>query len=437
MDCSVVIVGGGLSGLKAARELVNNGFDPILLEARQRVGGRVSSGSLEPGLKVDFGAQWITPGQWRIRRLADQLGVERTPVFETGKALFTADGKELTITVADHRALRLAIGRLDRMLETVPLAAPWQAPRAAQWDAVTFGHWLRKQVPNPQAQLLLQRISDGHHCASVDRISLLHALFYARSNGGFATMAGFGEDAGGLEFFPSGAQEPALRMAQELGDRVRLGHRVTAVRQHAEGVTVNGSGFEIRAHRALVALPPAVTSTIDFTPELPAPRRRLTQLSGLGGGHKVHAVYGRPFWRRQGLSGQAVSELGQTSDGSPSSDGPGLLISLVAPEPARRLAELPAAERRQQILQRLADLFGPKALRPEIYHETYWVDQALSAGDVTYFIPGAWTEAGTALRAPVGRVHWGGTETATEFYSHMEGALQAADRAAEEISQHL
>ena len=428
----VAVIGAGLAGLTAARQLAGSGEEVVVLEARDRVGGRVHTGALPSGVTVDFGAQWITPGQRRIRDLADELRVERSSVFDQGRPLFLEKGVESAPPRSTATAFHFAVRKLDRMAERVPLDEPWQAPDAEALDRQTFGDWLTEKVADPGARRLLEQISVGHHCTSVDRISLLHALFYARSNLGFATMAGSGESSDGSEFLVGGAQQLADRMSEGLGARVRLRHQVEAVHHAAEGARIEGSDFSLEARRVIIAMPPTLADRIRFNPPIPA-RQALAEGVELGGGLKVHAVYDRPFWRDRGLSGQLVSDLGQCADSSPGPDGPGLLVALLSPDRSAALSRQPASERRRAILAELAAAFGPEGSEPVDYHETSWTAQPLSGGDVASLGIGVWTRAGRAMREPVGRIHWAGTETASEFYSHMEGALQSGQRVAEEV----
>jgi monoamine oxidase len=152
---------------------------------------------------------------------------------------------------------------------------------------------------------------------------------------------------------------------------------------------------------------------------------------------KCVAVYDTPFWREDGLTGEALSDVGPgtiTFDVSPESGSPGMLLAFVGGDDARKLAPLPPEERRRAVLEGLAALFGDRARTPVDYVERAWADERWSGGGPTSnFGPGGWTTYGPALRERVGRVHWAGTETATVWSGYMEGALQSGERAAGEV----
>ncbi|MCG8454831.1 MAG: FAD-dependent oxidoreductase, partial [Holophagales bacterium] len=269
----VVVVGAGLAGLAAARELVDRGVEVAVLEARDRVGGRVWSAPLAPGLRIDLGAQWITHGQERMRRLADSLGARRIPNPGEGEAILELGGSRKALDAVAVRQLGATVRSLDALARRVPVHEPWRAPLAETWDATLFGAWLEDRVSSPEARAVLARVSNGHHCVETGEISLLHALFYARSNLSFAAMAGLLPDAEPPEYLEGGAQLLAERMAEALGPRLHLSSPVTRIWRRAGVVEVEHQGLRLEGRRAIVAVPPPVAARIEHTPELPADRR--------------------------------------------------------------------------------------------------------------------------------------------------------------------
>lgn len=434
----ILIIGAGLAGLTAAVELRRRGLDVLVLEARDRVGGRVHSVPLGNGCSIDRGAQWIFAGQHRIRALADQLGVERLAIASQGEPRIWADGQPVSLQEEDLQELHRVIRRLDAMSARVDPQAPWATPRAAAWESQSFGAWLAARVRRPAVGTFFRIPAEGHHCVPLDAVSLLHALFYARSNGGFRVMLGLDGRLAPTEYFVGGAQQLPLGLAEELGrERVRLGSPVQRITQGSSGVQVEGEDFRVSGRRAIVAIPPAVLRSLRFDPPLPGRRASLLQRMPMGSGYKIHTLYERPFWRRDGWSGQALADFGLTNDSSPGDGSAGLLVTLLQASFSHRIAPLSPGERRHAILQRLGKLFGPQARQPAEYVESYWLDEPFSGGDVARLAAGAWVDFGTALRPPCGKVHWAGTETATEYYSHMEGAIQSGQRAAAEVAEAL
>jgi monoamine oxidase len=190
-----------------------------------------------------------------------------------------------------------------------------------------------------------------------------------------------------------------------------------------------------------VALSPSLTGRIDYSPPLPALRDQLTQRMPQGTVIKAMAVYAQPFWREQGLSGQAASMLGpvkSTFDNSPPEGTPGVLLGFVEGRHARELGQLGREERRQAVLDSFKRFFGAEAARAIEYLESPWTDDRWTRGCYAgYMTPGGWTSHGPALREPVGRIHWAGSETATRWIGFMDGAVSAGQRAAREILSRL
>ena len=213
-----------------------------------------------------------------------------------------------------------------------------------------------------------------------------------------------------------------------------------AITQDTESVTVESDTCALRCRRVAVCVPPPLASRIAYTPALPDQRARLLASLPMGASVKFHAVYKRPLWRAQGLSGQAMTAegtVGLTYDNSPDDGtGRGVLVGLVVADEARRLGALDPSRQRQEILVSLGRLFGPDAAAPETLVVQDWNAEEWTGGCyAAHFPPGVWTTYGSAFRAPCGRIHWAGTETSSEWHGYMEGALRSASRAAEEMLQ--
>jgi len=193
-------------------------------------------------------------------------------------------------------------------------------------------------------------------------------------------------------------------------------------------------GREIRPHRAVVAVPPALAGRIAYDPPLPGLRDQLTQRMPHGTVIKCHAIYPEPFWRADGLTGQAGSDSGPAKvifDNSPPEGRPGVLLAFLEGRLARELGTWPAADRREAVLATLARLFGPRAAAPEAYHELAWAEEEFTRGCYGAFLgPGVWTSLGRALREPIGPLHWAGAEHATVWNGYMDGAVRSGEAAA-------
>lgn len=445
--CDVVVVGAGYAGLQTARRLATAGVDVLALEARPRVGGRVWTETTPSGAVVDHGGQWLGPGQQRLAALADELGVATFPTWTTGAAVEVRAGTRHTYTglvpTSDPEAAAAgieAILDLDLAALEVPLDEPWAAAGAQELDSRTLGSWAEATIGSPAARAVLAAAVQGVFGAEPGELSLLFTQFYLHAGGGLLNLA---RTTGGAQErrFAGGAQQMACRLAEQLGDRVLLGHPVVAVSHGPSGVTVTASGprgpVEVHAGRAVLAMPPAVTARIHFDPPLPGNRQQLVQRAPMGAVTKVHAVYERPFWRDEGLNGQLVADEGAarlTFDDSPEDGSHGVLLAFVAGNECRRLDGAGAEGRCTAVLADLVRAFGPAAGRPVEVVEQHWpAEPYTGGGPVAVLPPGTLTGVGPALRAPVGRLHWAGTETALEWTGYIDGALSSGDRAADEV----
>jgi monoamine oxidase len=267
-------------------------------------------------------------------------------------------------------------------------------------------------------------------------VSLLHALFYLRSNGGFASILGLRGPPHDNEMLEGGADLLPLRIAEQLGDRVKLNSPVRRIRQDESGVEVECAGFRVRGKHCIVALPPVLAGRLEYAPPMPAMRDYLTQRMPIRGKVSAVCLYDTPFWLDQGLNGWGRTEK-IIAWGTRTAQGRGALAVLVGIEESMALSSLTGNERRKIILEELAHCFGSDALDPRGFGDVHWAEEEYSRGCNSYCPTGVWTSYGPALRESVGRVHWAGTELAIGFVGQMEGAVRSGERTAAEVLMRL
>jgi monoamine oxidase len=453
-SADVIVVGAGLAGLTAARRIVQGGRSVIVLEARDRVGGRVLTESLgQPGDYAELGGTFQGPTQDRIKALSVEVGVAIYNTYNTGNNVFWANGRRLEypnntplgtappdpVVAGD---IALAVAQLDQMSLEVPVAAPWTAPNAEEWDRQTLDSWLRSNTSgSDEFMAVTAAATEAIFGCEPRELSLLFTLFYIAASGNEQNAGTFERNfntqfGAQMRRFVGGAARVPQRVAAQLGSRVVLNAPVRSITQSAGDVTVTSDPVIATGQRVIVAIPPTLTTRIDYDPPLPALRDQLTQHMPQGTLMKFEAVYPTPFWRAKGLNGQAVSENGPvkiTYDGSPYDGVPGIMMGFVGGHDARVWQDRPASELEDAALQNFADYFGPEALSPTSVVTFNWSTEVWNRGGPTAVLaPGTLIDFGSVLRTPVGRIHWAGTETSTYWTGYMDGAVRSGERAAAE-----
>jgi len=440
----VCVVGAGYSGLAAALPLHRAGRDVVVLEARDRVGGRIWTETRADGLALDRGGAWLGPRHDAMFELAAEFGIATYRTHVAGAHLLVDGDRIRRYTGLIPRISPLAIAsialvqaRVDRMAKRVPLDAPWTAAKAAEWDRRSVADWLAHCGVRPGiGRDLFEMAVRGLMTGDLSDVSFLHLLFLVRAHGSLETLFSI-EDGAQENLVEGGAGAIAAAMAAELGTGVRLATPVRSITQVGDRVVVAGDSVTVEARHAVVTVPPALVLEIAFDP--PLPEARLALLRNWVGGpeSKTLLVYDEPFWRADGCSGQS-SEPGSASevtiDASPASGAPGVLASFVFGPVADRVDALDPAARRVALLDALTRRFGPRARSPREVVETPWWSEEWTRGcSFAHLRPGTLTRHWMHAHTPFGRVHWAGTETATTSHGAMDGAVRSGRRAAAEI----
>lgn len=442
----VVVVGAGLAGLTAARAIAAKGHSVRVLEARARVGGRTFSPKLDGGDWVDVGGQWIGPTQDRLAKLAKDLGVATFKTHWTGQGVYQRGGTRTLYDVTSPippdpdaaDALGL-VGKIETLAPTISRTAPWTSPNALEYDGQTFETFKRANVSTAGGAFLTDLAINAVWACEPRDVSLLHVLFYCSAAGNETTPGSFirlisTTDGAQESRFVGGSQEISLRMAGRLGSRVLLGAPVRRIEQAGGECRVISDRGTFRAKQVIVAVPPTVGAYIDYDPVLPADRAQLLQRFPQGSAMKVEAVYAKPWWRDEGLSGYVNSDVGPVKlmyDNSPPDGSRGVLMGFIEGHEARVWGRRSPADRRSAVLAQFAGLIGPAAAKPQQFIEMNWAQEPWTRGCYGGFLPpGVWTDYGQALRTPHGRIHWAGAEHASIWNGYMDGAVRSGEEAA-------
>ncbi|MGW8883805.1 flavin monoamine oxidase family protein [Streptomyces sp. NPDC055749] len=448
-ETEVVVVGGGYAGLAAALRLYDNGVDFTLVEAADRIGGRVLTQTRADGVVLDHGGQWVGPTQTSLVELASRFGCRTFPTWEKGRHIEVwHDGCQVPYTgaapaegpgIAEYVRVTEVLDELARGVDT---DRPWRTARFAEWDALTAQSFFRSQTDDADALRRLDLAVQGLWCTEPDDISLFHVLFYIAAAGGFEQLMetrGCAQDSR----FTEGAAGPARSVAALLAERVRLADPVRAIEFDAQGVRVHTESAVIRARRAIVAVPPHAVRAMGFTPPLPESRDGWLSHSPMGRAAKIHAVYDTPFWRDSGLSGVATlyddGPVGVVFDNSPDDGSCGILVGFVYGDRLDRFSALDEGGRRTAVLRSLVSVAGTRAGDPRDYTEKIWTQDPFARGGYeAYLTPGGWSAYGEhGWREPTGTLHWAGTETASRWNGYIDGAVSSGYRAADEVLASL
>jgi monoamine oxidase len=446
-SADVLVVGAGLAGLTAARDLVTAGRSVLVLEARDRVGGRTVNQEIGDGKIVEMGGQWAGPTQDSVLALAAELEVSTFPTYDTGKKVLHFNGRRGLYSGAIPRLsplvladIGLAQARLEALAKKVPTDRPWTARFAGRLDSQTFETWSCRHTLTKSARTLLALGAEAVFAAEPGDLSMLHVLFYSHSGGSFQRLI---DTTGGAQQdrFHGGSALIAQRLAAKLGSAIRLDAPVSGISVTGDKVTATTTAGQFDGRRVVVAVPPLLAGRISYDPALPPWRDQLTQRTPMGSVIKCQVIYDEPFWRKDGLSGQATGD-GEGSrvvfDNSPPDGSPGVLLAFLEGDEARRLGRESPDVRHRAVLDSLVRYFGPRAGKPERFIELDWQQERWTGGCYgTLFGPNVWTRYGHALREPIGPIHWAGADIASAWSGYMDGAVRSGEQAAKAVVAEL
>ncbi|OZE28906.1 putrescine oxidase [Rhodococcus sp. 05-2255-1e] len=448
LDRDVAIVGAGPSGLAAATELRKAGLSVAVLEARDRVGGRTWTNTID-GASLEIGGQWVSPDQESLIALIGELGLETFDRYREGESVYISAAGERTRYSGDsfpvdettEKEMDRLVALLDDLAAQVGPEEPWAHPLARELDTISFEQWLIRESDDAEARGNIGMfIAGGMLTKPAHAFSALQAVLMAASAGSFSHLVD--ENFILDKRVVGGMQQVSIRMAAALGDDVILDAPVRTVRWNSDGATVFADGdIEVHAKRVVLAVPPNLYSRISYDPPLPRRQHQMHQHQSLGLVIKVHAVYDTPFWREDGLSGTGfgASEIVQeVYDNTNHQDSRGTLVGFVSDAKADAMFELDEQDRRARILESIAHYLGPKALEPVVYYESDWGSEEWTRGAyAASFDLGGLHRYGKDSRTPVGPIHFSCSDIAAEGYQHVDGAIRMGHRTAADIVSRI
>lgn len=444
----VIIVGGGFSGIAAAKKLHEAGISFLVLEARDRLGGRVFTKNLSDDLYLDLGGQWIGPTQNRMYQLCEEQGLETFDTYDQGKNILDLGGKIRTyaglIPKMDPFSLinlDLILKKLERLARQVDINTPWTHPKANAYDSVSLDYFVRKNSLTKSCEKVIRVGCETIFACELNEISLLHALFYIRSGTSLECLINIKN--GAQQHRIKGGMQPLVeQMAHPFLDKIRFNSPVISIEKKEKEVRVICENMEYSTRKIILSVPPPLLAKIRFTPELPVEKRRLLERYAMGHVGKCFMIYGKPFWREKGFSGQVVSDKNspfQTLfDCSPFDGKFGIVMGFTIGNRAKSYFLQNEMERKSKMQEILEVYFGPEAKHPVNYLDYTMSDETWSSGCYAGLMPtGAWTGFRDAYRKPADPFYFAGTEASTRWNGYIEGAVLAGEAASHQVIESL
>lgn len=437
-EVDVVIVGAGFAGLSAAWELTKRKVNIAVIEAMDRVGGRVHSFQTKDGVTVDLGAQWVGRHQKRMQSLAKEFGLSLMSTYTEGKTTYNlggtiqrVEGENPPLSSEGLFDLLQFKRKMESLVKELPQQEIWKSTLAKEIDTYTLDAWIQSNLFTKEGRDFFRLFAEVM-CVEPYEPSALDFLWCLKTSGGFQQVLTAEE-----EWFSEGAQTLALKMADAMKDNIYVSTPVKKIEYSKNSALVFSEKQVWKAKKVIAAVPPSISDRIEYNPPLPAGRDLMTQKIGQSSVIKMVLIYEKPFWREEGLNGLAQCDRGLVrfvADSSPNDGTKGVLTLLSGGRYARELAGLEKQYRKQIVLKELSSLFGPKAEQPIQFYEKDWTEETwIRGGYAAHFPPGIITAFGEWLRRPIGPIHWASTETADDWKFYMEGAVQSGERAAKEV----
>lgn len=435
----VAIVGAGISGLSAAWELHNLGIESlVVLEANSRVGGRTLNHPLVSGGYVEQGGTWAGPTQTALLDLAKEMGVSIKKGKLEGQTFYGFRQKWTMLEASPtsesdiaQKDFAQAMTTFEALCRTVPVETPWQAPHANILDSITMGAWIEQNTTTDEARAWFEGCVRQILSGDPNKVSLLWMLHFVHT-AGFNDLLETAEDFS----FVGGTQQISLNIAERLGERVLLNASVTEISGYDDSlVQLICERGVVYAQQVIVAMMPKTVARIQFHPPLPPIHRQLMTNWETMSWIKFHAIYEKPWWQGQIISGHflSIDSKIEVIDISPQDGSRGVIVGLLAPD----YAILSESKRQELCLAFLGETFGKAAQQPSEWVEFDWNNQPWIGGCISALPPGLLTHAGSALNSPVGRIHWAGTERSSIWANYIEGAIRAGQKAARDVAARL
>ncbi|PSL06452.1 flavin monoamine oxidase family protein [Cecembia rubra] len=440
----VIIIGAGFSGIAAAKKLYEAKIPFIVLEARERLGGRVFTTQIKENLYLDFGGQWIGPSQDRMYALCEEFGIGYYETYNQGFNLLDLNQKVKKfkglipkMDIVSLINLDYVLKKLEKLAKSISLNNPWSHPKAMEFDSISLGAFVATNCKTSTCKKVVDLALETVFAAELNEVSLLHALFYIKSGRDLNTLINI-KNGAQLHRIVGGMQTIIEKMAAPFKERIYFNHAVEKITQENETYQVSGKDFSYATRRIIMAIPPPLAAKIEFQPMLSSEKRQVMDRIAMGQVGKCFMVYDKPFWRDSGFSGQAFADqhspFQSMFDTSPRNSDYGIILGFTIGQRARNYFTKTKEDRKAIMLEKLVEYFGTAAQNPLLYEDFTMTDEAWSRGCYAGIYPtGTWTGFQDSYAQTEGQIYWAGTEASKVWFGYIEGAVRSGEKAAQEI----
>ncbi|KAE8139717.1 hypothetical protein BDV38DRAFT_291004 [Aspergillus pseudotamarii] len=447
----VIVIGAGFSGLQAAYSAQQAGLSAAVVEARDRVGGKIWSVPLASGRGyAELGGAWINNSlQPRVWKYVERFGLEVVTQRLEGTAVMQENQDSrlefpfgVTPDWSEAEKKNLEYIRDHIQAESLKPGLP-----SAQDDSVSLDQYVRNLGALPKVANMVNLWARVMHGLESTEESAAWFIDYCRRNKGLLAIRADDSTGGQYMRFKDGAQSIAEEIARLVGaQNIHLGSPVASINEHGSYVSVvtrDGKTFD--AKKCILSIPSTMYRELNITPALPKPVQEVTDGTVLGDYNKAIVCYDRPWWRSEGFNGYFASYTGPVilaRDTSVDERNHFSLTCFVNGQPGRDWGKLYPHERRAVVLKQIAKIFNAdansEAFRPIEVFDQVWKHEEFSRGALApVHAIGHLTKYASVYGKPVGNIHFVGTEYSTEWKGYMEGALCSGERGAREVVEAM
>ncbi|CAJ0589721.1 unnamed protein product [Cylicocyclus nassatus] len=464
----VIVVGAGLAGLSAARELLKRepALKILVLEAKNRVGGRTLTVPMKAAggkTHVDVGASWVSRDQKHMLELVNDFHLKTSSQYCDGVAWcqfgvskpkrYGSSKLIRQVPLKDAFDVWWNMRKMDKLAQKVNLSDLFSWDLAAKLDETSVAQWIRQNAWGRSAQDILEITIRALYGVEPNRVNMLYHLAVCKSAGSLTKLLS-GDDDGALALrVEGGTNQIASRLAEEIGSsRIRLKQAVHRIEvDEANGLTrlhytspETSQKSVLACSQVILAIPPNQCARIDFWPILPYLKRRAFEAGVTGNTIKFVITYETAFWREEGWSGEIISSGRTTKRGEVlpvicaydycSNTRTPAIVGMISEE----YADLAKSDRCNVVVQDLMRFFGDHAMLKFIdYQEKDWSLDLFGGGGSSVVMPCGTMYSWQFLKDPFLTIHFAGSETANHWIGYMEGAIESGLRSAHEVLQQL